>query len=152
MATFNEYQIVTMFPDATAATTKNLAAGTTDVNSSVLDLLGDFDVNIVIDLGAVTSTGTGTFQLQRSDDGSTGWTAITGATYAWTDADTNKTVTICVAEVVNRYIRVAIDRNTANTVISGIKAYCAPRAVPVTQVITANQNAAQPVVVSRTSI
>lgn len=152
MATFNEYQIVTMFPDATAATTKNLAAGTTDVNSSVLDLLGDFDVNIVIDMGAVTATGTGTFQLQRSDDGSTGWTNITGASYAWTDADTNKTVTLCVSEVVNRYIRVAIDRNTANTVISGIKAYCSPRAQAVTQVVTANQNAAQPVVVSRTSI
>jgi hypothetical protein len=140
MSIFNEFQIVTMFPDATAATTKNLAAGTTDVNSSALDLLGDFNCNIVIDLGAVTATGTGTFKLQRSDNGTT-WADITGASYAWTDADTNKTVTLCVSQVTHRYVRVAIDRNTANTVISGIKAYCAPRSQAVTQATGANQNA-----------
>lgn len=150
---FNRVAITTMFPDATAATTKNLAAGTTDVNSSALDLLGGTQFNIVIDMGAVTATGTGTFQLQYSNDGSTGWTNITGASYAWTDADTNKTVTFCVSEVVNRYVRVAIDRNTANTVISGIKAYVIRALAPVTQATGANQNvAAQPVIVSRTNI
>lgn len=141
-----------MFPDATAATTKNLAAGTTAVNSSALDLQGGTQFNIVIDMGAVTATGTGTFQLQYSNDGSTGWTNITGASYAWTDADTNKTVTICASEVVNRYVRVAITRATANTVISGIKGYVARALAPVTQATGANQNAAQPVIVSRTNI
>lgn len=147
MATFNEYQILTMFPDATAATTKSLAAGTTAVNSASIDLLADSDVNIVIDLGAVTATGTGSFQLQRSDNNST-WTNITGAVQAWTDAESNKTVTICVSELTNRYIRVVTTRATANTAISGMKAYATPRAVPVTQIVTANQNAAQPVVVA----
>ena len=147
MATFNEYQIVTVFPDATAATTKNLAAGTTDVNSSTIDCLGCYALNVVIDLGAITSTGVGTFQLQRSDNNSS-WANITGASYAWTDADTNKTVTIALSELTNRYIRIVTDRGTANTVISGIKAYIAPRAVPVTQATGANQNAAQPVVVA----
>ena len=147
MATFNEYQIVTVFPDATAATTKGLAAGTTDVNSSSIDCLGCTALNVVIDLGAVTSTGVGTFQLQRSDNNSS-WANITGAAYAWTDADTNKTVTIALAELTNRYIRIVTDRGTANTVISGIKAYISPRAVPVTQATGANQNAAQPVVVA----
>jgi hypothetical protein len=151
MATFNEYQIVTVFPDATAATTKSLAAGTTAVNSSSIDCLGDFDLNVVIDMGAVTATGTGTFKLQRSDDNST-WTDITGASQAWTDAETNKTVTLCISQIVNRYIRVVTTRATANTVLSGIKAYLSPRGNPVTQVTTANQNAAQPVVVSRSSI
>jgi hypothetical protein len=147
MATFNEYQIVTVFPDATAATTKGLAAGTTDVNSSSIDCLGCTALNVVIDLGAVTATGVGTFQLQRSDNNSS-WANITGAAYAWTDADTNKTVTIALAELTNRYIRIVTDRGTANTVISGIKAYVSPRAVAVTQITTANQNAAQPVVVA----
>jgi hypothetical protein len=147
MATFNEYQIVTVFPDATAATTKGLAAGTTDVNSSTIDCLGCTALNVVIDLGAVTATGVGTFQLQRSDNNSS-WANITGAAYAWTDADTNKTVTIALAELTNRYIRIVTDRGTANTVISGIKAYVSPRAVAVTQITTANQNAAQPVVVA----
>jgi len=147
MATFNEYQIVTVFPDATAATTKGLAAGTSDVNSSTIDCLGCTALNVVIDLGAVTATGVGTFQLQRSDNNSS-WANITGAAYAWTDADTNKTVTIALAELTNRYIRIVTDRGTANTVISGIKAYVSPRAVAVTQITTANQNAAQPVVVA----
>jgi ribulose bisphosphate carboxylase small subunit len=147
MATFNAFNIVTVFPDATAATTKNLAAGTTDVNSSSIDCLADSALNVVIDMGAITATGTGTFQLQRSDN-NTSWTNITGAKYDYTDADTNKTITICLSELTNRYIRVAIDRNTANAVISGIKAYARPRALPVTQVTTANQNAANPVVVA----
>lgn len=145
MATFNEYQIVTMFPDATAATTKTLAAGTTAVNSASIDLLADSDVNIVIDLGAITATGVGSFQLQRSDNNST-WTNITGAVYSFTDADTNKTVTIALSELTNRYIRVVTTRTVANTAISGMKAYASPRAVPVTQVTTANQNAAVVVV------
>ena len=68
MPTFNEYEIVTVFPDATAATTKPLAAGTTAVNSSTIDALADMGLNLVIDLGVVTATGTGTFQLQRSAD------------------------------------------------------------------------------------
>ena len=147
MPTFNEYQLVTVFPDATAATTKGLAAGTTDFNSSTIDCLACTDLNVVIDLGTVTATGVGTFQLQRSDNNTT-WANITGATYAWTDADTNKTVTIALAELTNRYIRIVTDRGTANTVISGIKAYVTPRAVAVTQIVTANQNAAQPVVVA----
>ncbi len=42
------------------------------------------------------ATGVGTFQLQRSDNNSS-WANITGAAYAWTDADTNKTVTIALA-------------------------------------------------------
>jgi len=151
MATFNEYQIVTVFPDATAATTKTLAAGTTAVNSSSIDCLGDFDLNVVIDMGAVTATGTGTFKLQRSDD-NTNWTDITGASQAWTDVESNKTVTLCISQIVNRYIRVVTTRATANTVLSGIKAYLSPRGNPVTQVTTANQNAAQPVIVSRSSI
>ena len=147
MATFNEYQIVTVFPDATAPTTKGLAAGTTSVNSSAIDCLSDSDLNLVIDLGAVTATGTGSFQLQRSDNGST-WTNITGAVQAWTDTETNKTVTICLSELTNRYVRVVTTRATANTVINGMKAFLSPRNVPVTQVVTANQNAAQPVVVA----
>jgi hypothetical protein len=85
--------------------------------------------------------------LQRSDNNSS-WANIVGAKYDYTDADTNKTITICLSELTNRYIRVAIDRNTANAVISGIKAYARPRALPVTQVTTANQNAANPVVVA----
>ena len=145
----NEVQIVTVFPDATAATTKGLAAGTTDVNSSAVDLLAILDVQFVIDLGVVTSTGTGTFQLQRSDNGST-WTNITGAKFDWTDAHTLQKVTIGCSEVTNRYVRVAIDRATANTVITGITAFARARNVPVTQVTTANQNAGQPVIVAGT--
>lgn len=145
----NEVQIVTVFPDATAPTTKGLAAGTTDVNSSAVDLLADLDVQFVIDLGVVTATGTGTFQLQRSDNGST-WTNITGAKFDWTDANTLQKVTIGCSEVTNRYVRIAIDRNTANTAITGITAFARARNVPVLQVTTANQNAGQPVIVAGT--
>ena len=138
-----------MFPDATAATTKNLAAGTTAVNSSSLDLLGAVAANIVVDMGAITSTGTGTLQLQRSTDGTT-WSNITGAVYNYTDADTLKTVTFCLSQVTQRYVRVATTRATANSVISGMKAYNVSRNQAPTQVTTANQNAGQPVVVAGT--
>ena len=149
MQLLNEFNIVTMFPDATAATTKGLAAGTSAVNSSSLDLLGDLSANIVVDMGVITATGTGTLQLQRSDDNSA-WTNIAGAVYNYTDADTLKTITFCLSQVTERYVRIATTRATANSVITGIKAYQLPRNQAPTQVTTANQNAAQPVVVAGT--
>ena len=149
MAQLNQFQIITVFPDATASTTKALSAGTTDVNSSAIDLLSDMQLNIIIDLGVVTATGTGTFKLQRSNDGST-WTDITGATFAWTDAHTLQKVAFVVSQCTHRYVRIGIDRNTANTAISGIVALALPRNQAVTQVTTANQNAGQPVVVAGT--
>ena len=149
MALFNRFQIVTVFPDATAPTTKTLSAGTTAVNSSAIDLLADMQLNIVIDLGAVTATGTGSFQLQRSNDGTT-WSNITGAVFAWDDTMTLKTVTLAVSQCTHRYVRIVTTRATANTAISGIKAFALPRNQAVTQVTTANQNAGQPVVVAGT--
>lgn len=149
MPLLNRFQIVTVFPDATAPTTKGLSAGTTAVNSSAIDLLADIACNVIVDMGAITATGTGTLQLQRSADGTT-WTNITGAVYNYTDADANKTVPFCVSQLNHRYVRVAITRATANSAITGIKAYNVPRNQVPTQVTTANQCATQPVVVAGT--
>lgn len=148
---FNEFQIVSVPPDGTALTTPALAAGTTAVNSATIDCLGDSMANIVVSLGAITATGTGTIQIQRSDDNAT-WTNITGAVQAYTDADANKKITICISEVVNRYLRVVTTRATANSALRQIDAYLVPRAVPVTQVTTGIQNAYQPIVLARTSL
>lgn len=151
MMNFNELHIVTVAPNDAATTTRTLAAGTTAVNSVSVDAIGDFSANFVIGLGAITATGTGTIKLQRSDDGST-WADITGASQAYTDADANKNITICISEVVNRYLRVVTTRATANSAIGGMFCFLEPRSVPVTQVTTGIQNAHQPIVVSRSSI
>jgi len=151
MMNFNELQIVTVAPDSTAATTRTLAAGTTAVNSATVDAISDFSANFVIGLGAITATGTGSFKLQRSDDGTT-WADITGAVQAYTDADANKNIVICISEVVNRYLRVVTTRATANSAVGAVFCFLEPRSVPVTQVTTGIQNAYQPIVVSRSSI
>lgn len=129
-----------------------LSAGTTDVNSEVLDTSGYRGVTFVWTFGDNTDTGTFTGKLQGSADGSTGWTDITGATTSFTagasDTD-NEMLAIEVYSPQYRYLRAASDRGTANTVVAALHAVLSsPVESKITQSTATGQFIQAPVFVS----
>lgn len=122
MKIFESIIPVTMAPNDGATATYALAAGTSDVNSVVIDMstYQGRAFALLARLGTITATGIGTFKIQHSDASGSGFTDITGATVSWTDADSDKTVGVQVNRITKRYLRVATDRGTANSVIAAM--------------------------------
>lgn len=147
----NEVRNATIPPDDGALTTVSLAAGTSAKTSGPIDTSNAQSASIVLKLGAVTATGTGTAKLQWSDDGVT-YTDVAGSTQSWDDTASSKDISWAVAEIVNPYMRVSITRATANTAVTFIKALISPRLLPNTQILTGIQNLAQPVVLARSNL
>jgi len=145
--------ILHVAPDATAATTYTLAAGTTDVDSSSIDILGSNAKSVAWQLtfGTNLNAATFTLQVQESDDNST-WSNISGATVSVTDAGGATSAQKLMIEVLNptkRYQRVTIDRGTANSAINNLEAIVLnTREQPNAQSTAAGQFAAAPVIVA----
>lgn len=122
MDIFENVVPVQMAPDDGATTTYTLAAGTSDKNSVVLDMqtYQGRAFALMLILGTITSTGVGTVKIQHSDASGSGFTDITGASVSYADTDSNKIVGIQVNRITKRYLRVALDRGTANSVIAAM--------------------------------
>lgn len=99
-----------------------VAAGTTDVDSTAVDLTAAESVTFLVLLGALTSTNVTTAKLQESDDNST-FTDVTGGTASDTvDDDDNQILVLEYLRSKKRYVRVKLTRATANAVVDGIVA------------------------------
>lgn len=122
MDIFENIVPVQMAPDDGATTTYTLGAGTSDVNSVVLDMQAyqGRAFALMAILGAISATGVGTFKVQHSDSSGSGFTDITGASVSYTDADAKKMVGVQVNRITKRYLRVATDRGTANSAIAAM--------------------------------
>lgn len=110
-----------------------VAAGTTDVEATSVDMAGFDAVAFVVEFGTITSTAVTSVKVQGSADNST-FVDLESTSITVADDDDNQ---IFVADVVRppyRYLRCVVDRGTANAVIDGITAiqYQA-RFMPVTQ-------------------
>lgn len=128
-------------------TNYTLAAGTTDVNSNALSLVGYEGVAISCVLGTITATGSGTAKLQVSANGSSGWTDVSGSSQTWGDSDDDKILSWDLLEwdPDYPYIRVAFDRETANSVINCLIAdLYMPRILPQSQSVAAGQHVRVP--------
>lgn len=145
-------KIVHVAPDDQATTTYALAAGTTDVNSVAVDSLGFGRVLFLWTFGDNADTGTFTGSIEGSANGTTGWTAITGATSSFTagatDTDTEMLGVECEVNPTYRYYRTVSNRGTANTVIAALHSLLGRRqgVTPVTQLTSAGQFVQAPVV------
>lgn len=129
-----EAEIQRVAPDATAPTTFTLAAGTTDVNSSAIDLQASNAAHVIVILGALAASATYTATIQDSDTGSGGWNNVSGLSLsASADTDDDKILAFDVRQPLKRYIRVVSDRGTGNTTIDGIVCYKFRKGLPVSQ-------------------
>lgn len=100
-------------PNSGAASSFALAAGTTDVNSSAVDLTtvgGAQSISFLLLLGVIAAGGGGTFKLQNSDDGST-WADVAGTAQTWTATDDDKMIGCEISVPKKRYWRVSLTRD-----------------------------------------
>lgn len=100
------------------------AAGTTDINGTVIDM-SEFDgVRFVAMFGALTATQVTNMKAQQGDqsDGSDAADIPGAVTANLNDADSNKVLILDVSKnmITKRYIRCVVDRGTANAVVDGV--------------------------------
>jgi len=100
-----------------------VAAGTSDVNSAVVDTQGFASCTFLVAFGAITAGAVTSCKVQQgaasdlSDAADLAGTAVTVA-----DDDDNQLVAIEVVEPRERYLRCVVDRGTQNAVIDGVVA------------------------------
>lgn len=85
------------------------AVFTASGNGSAVDTLGYNDVEVIIAAGTIdlaSGNETYAFSVEESADGSTGWTAISGATNTVTASNQNKTIR--VGKPSKRYVRAVL--------------------------------------------
>lgn len=110
-------------PDGTAATTFQLAAGTTDKDSSVIDTDGYDGLQIKVFIGPIVATGTLTITVKSSTASAGTYAAVTGlATTLIDDTSDDKMIIFDVPKCGKRYYKVSFDRGTANSTIDALEA------------------------------
>ena len=102
-----------------AITVTNGAAGTSDINGVTLDMAGYEGVLMLVTMGAITATAVTSIKAQQgaaSDLSDAADLASTAQTIA--DSDDEKTYYIDVFKPRERYVRLVVDRGTANAVVA----------------------------------
>ena len=113
-----------------------VAAGTSDQNSSSVDMKSFDAVTFVVGFGAITASAVTAIKVQGSDDDSA-WSDLAGTAITVADSDDNKIVLAEINCPQQRYIRVVVDRGTQNSVIDfGVALQSKANAAPVTQSAT----------------
>lgn len=101
---------------------REVAAGTTSTTSSSVDMLGYGAARFIALFGTLTASHVTNIKLQGSSD-NTNFADLTGsATTSLADADSGKILIIDIFKPVQRYLRVSVQRGTANAVINGVLA------------------------------
>lgn len=131
--------MLSLLNDAKITRVENAAsAGTSDVDTDVLDMAGYDAVAFVAALGDVTNTSVLALSIRQSDnsDGSSS-SAITGASAGYTAAASDADNKLLVTEVIRpskRYVFARLARGTANAVVDSIVAIQhRAKSLPVTQ-------------------
>lgn len=110
------------------------AAGTSAINSTILDTANHRAVLFLIQLGAIVTGAVTSVKLRQSDDSAmSGSEDITGSAQTIADSDDEKTVYIDV-QPTKRYVQLQVSRGTQNATLSAIAIQYLARSAPVTQV------------------
>jgi len=96
------------------------AAGTTDIEGVVLDMANADGVLMIVMMGAITATAVTSIKAQQGDESDLSDAAdLEGSGQTIADDDDNKVFVIDLAKPTKRYVRVYVDRGTANAVVAG---------------------------------
>ena len=110
-----------------------VAAGTSDQNSSSVDMKSYDAVTFCVGFGAITASAVTSIKVQGSDDDSA-WSDLAGTAVSVADSDDDKIVLAEINCPQQRYLRVVVDRGTQNAVIDfGVALQSKANAAPVTQ-------------------
>jgi len=117
-----------------------IAAATTDVtNMTSVDMKGYDSVTILACADAITASAVTSIKVQQSsDDGSADdWSDLEGTSVSIADDADNTMSIVEVIKPQKRYVRLYIDRGTANAAFEGVYAIqFGPKSGPVTQSTT----------------
>jgi hypothetical protein len=110
-----------------------VAAGTTDVECTSVDMAGFDAVGFIVCFGTITGTAVTSVKIQGSSDNST-FVDLEATSITVADDDDNQVFVPETVRAPYRYIRAVIDRGTANAVIDSVVAVQhQARFMPVTQ-------------------
>ncbi|OHB68812.1 MAG: hypothetical protein A2V70_11345 [Planctomycetes bacterium RBG_13_63_9] len=110
------------------------AAGTSDVNGSTIDMKGYDSVVFIVGFGEITATAVTSIKAQQGAASNMSDAAdLLGTAISVADDDDDQIVALEVVKPQERYVRVVVDRGTANAVIDfGIALQHAAQTEPVT--------------------
>jgi hypothetical protein len=111
-----------------------VAAGTTNQNTTSVDLQGFDGCRFIADIGTLTANQVTSLKVQSSTDNSNFSDITSAATANMADGDSGKTLIVDVIRPGSRYLRGVVLRATANAVINCVIAELYRlRTAPVTQ-------------------
>lgn len=100
-----------------------VAAGTSDQNSSIIDMANFEGVIFTVLFGTITSGAVTSVKLQHgADSGGSDMADIEGTSITVADTESNKAVRLDLYRPRYRYVRCVVDRGTQNAVLDGITA------------------------------
>ena len=97
----------------------SVAAGTSDQNSSSVDMSGFESVTFLVSFGTITSSAATSIKASQSADDVT-FNDLAGTAISVADTDDNQIVAVEVIKPTDRYVRCTVSRGTANAVIDGV--------------------------------
>lgn len=101
-----------------------VAAGTTDISpANGIDMQGFDGVLFIVPFGAITATAVTSIKAQQStavDGTGDAFADIAGTAVTVADDDDNKIAYLDVVRPTERFVRLVVDRGTANAVVDGI--------------------------------
>lgn len=96
------------------------SAGTTDVNGSVVDMEGFEGVCFLVFFGTIDANAVTSIKAQQGAESDLSDAAdLEGTKVSVADDDDNKVAILDIYKPQERYVRVVVDRGTANAVIDG---------------------------------
>lgn len=102
-----------------AITPTDGAAGTADINGTILDMQGFEGVLVEVVFGTITSGAVTSIKMQQDTASGMGTAAdLTGTAQTVADDDDEQIFYIDLYKPVERYVRVVVDRGTQNAVVA----------------------------------
>ena len=96
-----------------------VAAGTTDINCTGVDMKGYESVTFYTLFGTITATAVTSVKAQQSEDNSS-FADLEGTAITVADDDDNQVAILEIVRPQERYVRLVVDRGTANAVVDGV--------------------------------
>lgn len=127
MANLTEFGKITRVINATAA-------GTSDINGSIIDMAGYDNCTFIVGFGTITAGATTSIKVQQDSAAGGGTMAdLAGTKITVADDDDNQVAVVEVKTPAERYLRVVVDRGTQNAVVDfGIAIQTNAKSQPVT--------------------
>ncbi len=96
------------------------AAATTDITSDAVDTAGCEGVLFIVSFGAITSTAVTSIKVQQCDTSGGSYADLTGTGQTVADTNDDTTFYVDVFQPREQFLKLVVDRGTANAVVGPI--------------------------------